>query len=441
MRLADYVCKVGPGNYGRNNYLVTNSGRTLISDLLTTRLTGKKPLPSTVVLAVEDHAQLIRALVAIDGSVARLALISSDTSAAELARRFSSLGDYLLVSDAGEGSSAVSVSRLLERYCSTGNADTRWMLSTSGTTAESKLVAHTLASLVRTVRVGEGAGFIWGQLFEPSRFAGLQVILQAVLGGSGLVVPDADEPISRRVEMLAKESVNAVSATPTLWRKILMCDPGSPLKLSVVSVGGEIADARILRTLSERFPGARVRHIYASTEAGTGFAVADGLPGFPIEYLQSAPNGITLKIAEGELLIKNTHVDGSYVGSGERFTDVDCYVHTGDKVAIKGDRVVFEGRMSGVINVGGNKVFPETVEQAMLEVDCVDLVRAYAIDSPIVGQLVGLDVTLKPHCSFENARTFLQDAASKELKKHERPVRVRCVEHAVITANGKLDRT
>ena len=87
--------------------------------------------------------------------------------------------------------------------------------------------------------------------------------------------------------MFVREGVNAMSATPTLWRKILMSDASRSLALRSITLGGEIADQQVLSTLASTYPSARIRHIYASTEAGTGFSVTDGKAGFPVSFLEN----------------------------------------------------------------------------------------------------------------------------------------------------------
>src|SRR2546425_6173557 len=52
-----------------------------------------------------------------------------------------------------------------------------------------------------------------------------------------------------------------------------------------VRLSGEIADQAILDHVRACYPGARIAHAFASTEAGVGFAVEDGLAGFPASLL------------------------------------------------------------------------------------------------------------------------------------------------------------
>src|SRR5690606_28394717 len=89
----------------------------------------------------------------------------------------------------------------------------------------------------------------------------------------------------QRFNLMLQHSVNAVSATPSLWRQLMMTAQLSTLPLQQITLGGEIADQPLLDTLAALFPTARLLHIYASTEAGVGFAVADKRAGFPASWL------------------------------------------------------------------------------------------------------------------------------------------------------------
>ena len=71
-----------------------------------------------------------------------------------------------------------------------------------------------------------------------------------------------------------------------------------------VRLSGEIADQAVLDSLKARFPGVPVGHAYASTEAGVGFEVTDGLEGFPAAYLDR-DGPVQMKIVDGTLRIRS----------------------------------------------------------------------------------------------------------------------------------------
>src|SRR5690606_22600689 len=98
------------------------------------------------------------------------------------------------------------------------------------------------------------------------------------------------------------------------------------LKLINITLGGEIADTQILKSLRYQFPSAKIRHIYASTEAGVGFSVNDGKAGFPVSYLNSDESGVDLKIDDsGQLCIKPNKISQHYI-SGNSMHSQDGYI-------------------------------------------------------------------------------------------------------------------
>jgi acyl-CoA synthetase (AMP-forming)/AMP-acid ligase II len=326
--------------------------------------------------------------------------------------------------------------------------ETYWLLSTSGTTGTPKLVAHTLSSLTACTKLdlAAGAHLRWGLLYDPARFAGLQLMLQALLGGGTLIVPP-DGTLTGAVEFLADQGVNALSATPTLWRKILMSSAASRLQLRQATLGGEIADAQVLHAMRHRFPEARIVHIYASTEAGVGFSVKDGQAGFPASYLQphGQPQGVELRVGpQNQLLIKK-RASAAAIWDGENCLSMDApYFDTGDLVELRGDRVFFLGRASGAINVGGNKVMPEVVESVLMQHPAVLAAKVYATASSVVGNLVRADVSLKPQATAPDERALraeLLGACRSRLAKWEVPATIKFVGDIALGASGKVSRS
>lgn len=307
----------------------------------------------------------------------------------------------------------------------TARARTRILMPTSGTTGTPKFIEHSLATLTATTKTdGDGSKHVWGLLYDPARFAGLQVVLQALLGGSTLVAPPLQD-LERAVTFLVKNNVNALSGTPSFWRKLLMTKAAEELRLRQVTLGGEIADRMILQALKARFPDARVAHIYASTEAGVGFSVTDGEPGFPASYLDAGalPNTELQLREDGHLLIKR-HGD---------------FIDTGDLVERRGDRVHFLGRATGVINVGGNKVSPEVVEEVLCRHPRVIAARVFARSSSVMGNLVAAEVQLRDGDAAEVERE-LKELCKRELKREEQPATINIVAELGVNSSGKIDR-
>ena len=309
---------------------------------------------------------------------------------------------------------------------------TRWWLYSSGTTGEPKAVAHTRSSLSRTVRTGRAGAPArrWGMLYEPTRMAGAQVLIQALTAGDHLLDAMGLPHLGERVAWLAEHGVDSLSATPTTWRQILQTPASRTLRVRQITLGGEIADQRILDALHRSFPEARITHVFASTETGAAFGVSDGREGFPARYLDDPPGGVLLEVRDGIL----------HVAAQTSATEADGFVSTGDVVEVLDDRVLFRGRASGLVNIGGVKVWPEQVEKILrCHPDVADALvtsRRNAFSGWILTALVvpvlGADRATLPVSARELCAASLPAAAV--------PATVKVVDELPLSSTGKAVR-
>jgi len=404
-----------------------------------------------IALQIASPLKLACALVALDGVAQRLAILPADTSLSVTNELLARFGGETIVTDLGVRPNTKSKVVLWrdkpsssKRGISTrGQEDTEWTLATSGTTGTPKLVAHRFSSLVRTTRTaGERVSKLrWGLVYDLFRFAGLQVFLQGTLAGGGVILRDTTLALEGQIEELIRHDCSALSATPTMWRKMLMTGKASSLQLKQVTLGGEIADDAILAVLAKHYPKAKITHIYASTEAGVAFSVVDGKAGFPQSYLVKPPSEIALQVIDGRLWVHNPAVSAKYVGSEEGFARKDGFIDTGDAVERLGDRFIFRGRANGAINVGGNKVLPEEVEQVLLSHPQVTSARVFGKGSPITGQLVACEVLLTPDAAAPaSIISDLRAQCRAALRPWQAPASYKIVTSFETSSTGKLSR-
>ncbi|GHG69386.1 hypothetical protein GCM10010919_19290 [Alishewanella longhuensis] len=313
-----------------------------------------------------------------------------------------------------------------------------WYLATSGTTGTPKWISHSFTSLNRAVKKSaQVAKLRWALCYHPSRFAGLQVLLQSLLSGACLCDCSYGDA-QQRIKLMQQQHINAISATPSFWRQLLMTGQLSNLPLQQITLGGEIADQPLLDLLASKFPHARLLHIYASTEAGVGFAVTDKRAGFPASWLTTPHSDIQFKLDQQQhLWLKSPTPPDASLNSR---LDSEGYLDTEDLVKRQGDRVVFLGRASGVINVGGNKVHPEQVEQVLLQHPAVLQTRVYAKTSSVLGQLVVADIVVTTDTDNKTLQLQLLQHCRQQLKPYQLPTKFNVVSHLQTNASGKLSR-
>ena len=320
---------------------------------------------------------------------------------------------------------------------------TKWILMTSGTTGTPKLVEHNLHSLTNTIKPNKKySDYNWGQLYSVYRFAGLQVLLNAVISGNSICVPKADIRLAHKIVFFEKTTVTHLSATPTIWRKLLMTSESKALKLKGITLGGEIVNQVVLDALSKAFSNARIVHIYASTESGAGFTVTDGKEGFPCSLMEKSDGKIELTISDKNTLkIKSNSAASRYLGNEELSIDGLGFIDTGDVIEQQGDRFIFKGRLNGSINVGGLKVHPEEVESILMSHPLVQIASVSSKSSSITGSLVIANVVLK-HAT-ENKRDVIKTIKNlclNHLEPYKVPAIIKIVNNITMNANGKIIR-
>ncbi len=316
----------------------------------------------------------------------------------------------------------------------------RIFMMTSGTTGRPKIASHDLQTLLARARAGVAKGGAdqgkWLLTYQPTGFAGIQVILTAALTGGLIVSPQQRNP-SGFVEAAKRWQVTQISGTPTFWRSFLMAAPVGALSLRQVTLGGEAADQATLKRVKAAFPDARVTHTYASTEAGVVFAVHDGLEGFPASWLDTPRPGAQLRVRDGFLQIKTESAMRGYITESTQPLLEDGWLATSDRCEVQGDRAKILGRDDSTINVGGSKVYPLAIEQFLLSQPGVVEARAYGAPNPISGFLVGADVVLEQGLDAGEARPRILAACREHLAGYQVPRVFKIVEAIEVRASGK----
>lgn len=302
------------------------------------------------------------------------------------------------------------------------------LLQTSGTTGAPKLVRHDAARLRARLRGTGDAGARWLLTYEPASFAGLQVILTALAAGATLIGAPGGGVAGLAAAAL-EHGATHVSGTPSFWRGFLMALGDRGLPLRSVTLGGEAADQPLLDRLAERFPDARLRHIYASTEAGVVFAVTDGRAGFPALWLDTGVEGVELRLADGELEVRSPRAAPGREG----------WQRTGDRIELIGDRALFAGRADGRVKVGGAMVSPEAVERHLLAVPGVADAEVRAVPSSLTGHVLAATVVPAPGVDPETLRADLR-AAAAGLEPAARPRAVTLADSIPLGPAGKKRR-
>lgn len=301
---------------------------------------------------------------------------------------------------------------------------------TSGTTGQPKKVIHSVSTLTRSVRLGEKyANQIWAYAYNPTHMAGLQVFFQA-FENKNTLVNVFGKPREQVYRQIADRQITHISATPTFYRLLL---PYKKACKSVVRVtlGGEKSDQRLYDVIKQIFPNAKINNVYASTEAGSLFAAKGDCFQIPVAVKDK------FKVVDDELLIHR-----SMLGSSDSFQFMDDFYHSGDLIEWvdkEAGLFRFKSRKNELVNVGGYKVNPGEVENAIMSMEGVRQAMVYGKANSILGNVLCADVQLEE--GFGLTDLEVKKYLTSQLQDFKIPRRIKFVEEFSLTRTGKLKRT
>ena len=314
------------------------------------------------------------------------------------------------------------------------------ILKTGGTTGRPKHAVHSVRTLIQTYQVEERPESRLLVLYAPGHIAGLDAFLQALHRGGTLVLPSGRDPelVARAIE---RHRVQILPATPTYLNFMALSGALEGRDLSSVEIiphGAEPMPDSVRQRLQRTFPKARLVQRFGMTELGALPVRPD--PDDPAALFLNAA-GYGWRVEEGELQILSP---SRMLGTLEEgpLRDAEAWHGTGDLAELtpRGSIRIL-GRREGLINVGGEKILPETVEALLMELPMVLEAAVEGIANPLTGQAVAARIVFKGQPdAMQLLRSMRQLTSSRGLSLAYVPTRVEAVETIPETGVGKKSR-
>ena len=301
---------------------------------------------------------------------------------------------------------------------------------TSGTTGQPKRVTHSVATLARNVRKGEQyKEHVWAYAYNPTHMAGTQVFFQALMNQSTMVnvFGESREVVYQQIE---RYGITHISATPTFYRMLMPFEKAYP-SVKRVTLGGEKSDKQLYEHICNIFPNAKVNNVYASTEAGSLFAAKDDCFQIPANIRDK------FRVENDELLIHK-----SLLGQSDSFVFDGEYYHSGDLIEWVNEAeglFRFKSRKNELINVGGYKVNPGEVEDAINAIEGVQQSLVYGRANSILGNIVVAEVKLVEGAALTDLE--IRKVLAGQLQDFKVPRKIQIVNELSMTRTGKLKRS
>ncbi|WP_114721480.1 amino acid adenylation domain-containing protein [Rhodococcus sp. AG1013] len=321
-----------------------------------------------------------------------------------------------------------------------------YVISTSGSTGEPKLVAVThrglaaLASAARgRYRVGPGDRVLHG--YNPAFDAAVLEILLAHTSGATLVVAPPDVYAGPALHgLLRQHRVTHFLSTPSVLATIRSDDLDD---LRVVASGGESLPAEIAdrwragRTMLDAYGPTECTVVATLGEVDGCTGIGTPIPGTSVAVLDTRLRPVAVG-GVGELYLAGGGLARGYLGAqaltaasfvASVFGPGRMY-RTGDRVQVLADgRMVFLGRVDRQVKVRGVRVEPEQVEAALMRCSGVRHAAVVVRGPVLVAFVAGAGI---------DAAAVLARIAG-ELPPGLVPSRLHVLDSLPTTPNGKLD--
>ena len=295
------------------------------------------------------------------------------------------------------------------------------VLFTSGTSGEPKAAVHDFLALLEKFKTRRKAlrtlNFL---LFD--HWGGLNTMFH-ILSNGGVVITTKDRKPENVCKLIEKHKIELLPASPTFLNLLLLSDAYENYdmnSLKIISYGTEPMPESTLKRLKIIFPDVKLLQTYGLIELGVMRSKSEKDDSL---WVKVGGDGYNTRVVDGMLEIKAKSAMLGYLNAPSPFTE-DGWFKTGDVVEVNGEYIKILGRKSEIINVGGDKVYPQEVESVIQEMDNIADVTVYGEKNPIIGNIVCARVVLFVDENRKEFVTELKQFCAMRMKKFMVPVKV-----------------
>lgn len=329
------------------------------------------------------------------------------------------------------------------------------ILFTSGTTGAPKAIALSKTNIANTIgrlnsimKVDSG---IREYIGVPVTYSfGLARARAVSAAGGEFYLPQHGFSPSEIADMLKRGDINAISAVPTLWRLLMQNSDlfgRERTSLRWIEIGSQLMTRPEKESLKALFPNAIIVQHYGLTEASrTTFLRIHETEGEALTSVGEAIDPVEIKTDfAGRIMIRGPHIAQFEITAEgpAALTDQDGWLTTNDVGYIANGFLHFEGRIDDLINCGGVKINPESLEQELAQTlnAAPDEIVVARLPDPLRGD--SILVALSPNSAIDalSARTAAIKATAALGLNLAGAIHVSRVADLARTETGKIKRS
>ncbi len=311
------------------------------------------------------------------------------------------------------------------------------LLFTSGSSGEPKGALHDFSKLLNKFSVKRKA-FKTINFLLFDHWGGLNTLFHILSNGGTVVILENRTP-DYVCELIEKFEVELLPTSPTFLNMLIMSrsyERFSLNSLKVISYGAEPMPENLLKRLNFLFPNIKLQQTYGLIELGVMRSQSEDNGSL---WVKIGGEGYQTRVAEGILQIKSDSAMVGYLNAESPFTE-DGWFITGDAVEVKGDYFKILGRKSELINVGGEKVFPQEVENVILEITDVQDVLVYSESNKLIGNIVCAKIKYIGTQTKSDFINIVKVYCRSKLETYKIPIKISLVETTFESQRFKKNR-
>ena len=311
------------------------------------------------------------------------------------------------------------------------------ILFSSGSSGAPKAILHDFERIADKFRKARAATRAIPFLMID-HFGGVNTVL-GIVSSLGTVITVADRSVSAVCGAIAAHRVELLPATPSFLTLMLASGLHRKLDLSSltrITYGTEVMAQSMLNRLREAFPGVELQQTYGLSEVGV--LRSQSRPDGSL-WVRVGGEGFETEVRDGILWIRSQYAMLGYLNAPSNF-DTEGWFNTQDRVEVDGDYIKILGRVTDIINVGGQKVYPAEVEDVILGLDNILDVAVIGEAHPLLGQIVVAKVALQAPEDPDALKRRIRVACRAALAAFKAPSKVIITEESLHTARQKKIR-
>ena len=312
------------------------------------------------------------------------------------------------------------------------------VLFTSGSSGEPKGAFHDFSKLLSKFQTRRSAlktiNFL---LFD--HWGGLNTLFH-VLSNGGTVLFLENRTPDYVCELIQNNQVELLPTSPTFLNMLILSRAYERFNLDslkIISYGAEPMPENLLTHLNILFPGLKFQQTYGLIELGVMRSQSEGNGSL---WVKIGGEGYQTRVVDNLLEIKSDSAMIGYLNAPSPFTE-DGWFMTGDAVEVKEDYFRILGRKSELINVGGEKVFPQEIENIILQIPRVIDVLVFSEKHSFTGNIVCVKVQVNEPVDSKEFIKEIKRFCRERLESFKIPVKVSITEDPLYTGRFKKQRT